>query len=196
MSQDHMERLDATSTITMGQGSFSEHVCGLQQTLGRSCQKWHNTRTDSLQNKLLTMVDVATNWPELALIPTANSHSCAKMLDFCCLWRYIPIWKQCHMKKATNSFGRCFKSFYPNTESRAAWQMSWTWLHNQLSSTSATGGAYKKVVFYDLFKKIQVHHDLALCELLICNTKFFWKISPLSITTFKCSWIETSGWGK
>ncbi|KAL7475178.1 hypothetical protein ACHAW6_001105, partial [Cyclotella cf. meneghiniana] len=34
------------------------------------------------------MVDAATNWPELALIPSANSRSCAKMFDLCWLCRY------------------------------------------------------------------------------------------------------------
>ena len=37
---------------------------------------------------ILTMVDAATNWPELALIPSANSRSCAKMFDLCWLCRY------------------------------------------------------------------------------------------------------------
>ena len=37
---------------------------------------------------ILTMVDVATNWPELMLIPSANSCSCTKMFDHCWLCCY------------------------------------------------------------------------------------------------------------
>ena len=37
---------------------------------------------------ILTMVDAATNWLELATIPTANSLSCAKQFDLCWLCRY------------------------------------------------------------------------------------------------------------
>ncbi|KAL7482706.1 hypothetical protein ACHAW6_008362 [Cyclotella cf. meneghiniana] len=37
---------------------------------------------------ILTMVNAATNWVELAMIPTANSHSCTKQFDLCWLCRY------------------------------------------------------------------------------------------------------------
>ncbi len=37
---------------------------------------------------ILTMVDAATNWLELATIPTANSRSCTKHVDLCWLCHY------------------------------------------------------------------------------------------------------------
>ena len=37
---------------------------------------------------ILTIVDAVTNWPELALIPSANSRRCTKMFDLCWLCRY------------------------------------------------------------------------------------------------------------
>ncbi len=37
---------------------------------------------------ILAMVDAATNWPELSLIPSMNSRSYAKMFDLCWLCHY------------------------------------------------------------------------------------------------------------
>ena len=54
-----------------------------------ACVKYDVTKElSTFKIYILRMVDAATHWTKLALIPTANAHSCAKQFDLCWLCHY------------------------------------------------------------------------------------------------------------
>lgn len=86
---------------------------------------------------ILTMVDAAANWVELAMIPTANSRSCTKQFDLCWLCRY-PCPNTVEHDNGNEFIGEEFQELLTSYDIKSSPTTVTKTQHNPSSNTSTT----------------------------------------------------------